>query len=252
MTDESTIDPRDPRPEDVRVLRVSEGDLAVPKAYSADVVCFDHEPADAELASILGRRHSFRMRREETADGFRVREPGAPMPWVMGWTGFITALASGLILAFRDDPLPERLAFCLMFAGVAAATTLLFWGIDRHIRAQPDVMRFHRARGLLEAPGSGLRVSVEEVIACVRLKRWYFRASGSESGSTGGDVRQLGVLVPAGPGLPGRIAYHPLAQELVIGHPRNQVIDDILRELDRPVREINLTLDEVWALGPGA
>ena len=248
--EERSSDPRDPPPEGVRVLGVAEGQSAVPRAFSADVIAFDQEPADEELVAMLGREPGFRPRREETADGFRVREAGVPVRPAAAWTGLVAAAVCGLILATSDDSWPERVGLCLLLVATAAGTVAAFWGIDRHLRAQPDALRVDRARGVLEAPGSGLRVPIEEVIACVRLKRWWARPGGEEGGR-GGDVVQLGVLVPAGPRLPGRVAYHPLAHELVMAGPRDRVIDGVIEELGRPVRRVNLTLDEVWALGPG-
>ena len=244
-------DPRDPRPEDVRVLHVAEGESAVPRAFSADVIVFDHEPADEELVALLGRRHSFDLRRLDTADGFKVRRPRLPVRWIAAWMALVALVASGLILASRSDPLPVRFLFCLLFSAGAALMVLCFWGLEVHSRRQPDALRVDLRRRVLEAPGSALRVPIDEVIACVRLKRWFYRASGTEQGASGGDIRQLGVLVPAGADLPGRIAYHPLAQELVIAHGGNQIIDGVLEELGRPVRRINLTLDKVLGAGAG-
>ena len=230
----------------VRVLHVGEGQPAAPEAFSADILVFDQEPRDAELAVLLGRWPHLRPRRRETPEGFRVREPGLKLWWVAGWMLFVASLACGMLLWGRDDPWSTRVILCVLVFAAAAGVFAMFWGVDGHLRAQPDDLCLNRGRGVLEAPGSGLRVPVAEVIACVRLKRWW-----SDGSARGGDVVQLGVLVPAGPEHPGRVAYHPLTHELVMAGPRDRVIDGVIEELGRPVRRIHLTLDEVRALGRG-
>ena len=232
-------------PEGVRVFHVAESGNAVPRAFSADVIVFDHKPADAELVALLGSGGHAGAAAEETPQGWRLRVSRVPMDRVVPWMVFVMAAITGAVAWLEGGFTRHAVAF-LMIGWLLALPALLaaLWGINRRLDTWPDEARVDLKQRVLEIPKSALRVRFTDIDGLVDLWRWV---------DDGGDLerrRQLGVIVRAGEETGPTWAYHTLGWDKEWGSGRRvQRMNRVVAELGRPVREIRLSLRESKALG---
>ena len=242
-------DPRDPPPEEVRVLHVAEGQSAVPRAFSADVIVFDHEPEDAELVALLG--HGVASRSEPLRRGsvIHVRWWEIPMRWMVPFGFLIFGVVTAMIL-WLEGPTPVGIVMlCFGWGLVLPGLLAILWGLNRSLRSESDLSRIHPLDRRVEVPKSGLDVGFEEIAFMVDLRRWSPQGPSTEGGDL---VRQLGVVVPDEDENGRAWSYHTLALDLdyKFGRPIRRW-DELLVGFGRPIRKIRLPLREAMALGDG-
>ncbi len=239
-------DPRDPKPESVRVLHAAKGESAVPRAWSADVVVFDHEPADDELVALLGEGGHMGVVVHETPWSLRIRPWRFPMKWVVAWMLIVAAGATGMNSWMEASFTTTNNLFFLAIVWLLALPMmlLLFWSINRSLDSKPDVARLDLECKVLEIPKSALRVRFSDIEEVVELWRWV---------RDGGDLerhRQLGILLQKKRQAGLAWEYHTLGWDKEWGSGRRvRRMNRIVAELGRPVRKIRLSIGESRALG---
>ncbi len=230
------------RPKAVRLLRATTAASAVPVAFSADVIVFDHDPADAELVALLGDSdHSSRIQFNETPRMLTARYGTIPMKFVVPWMVLVVGAATVIPLFVKSTREPFyygmiALAWLVILPTMFGIVTFINGIID----AKPDLFRIDKVVLMLEVPQSGLRVGRGGILAFVDLKRWHRHLEGTAP------VRQAGVLVRADAvgGAAGEVQYHPVLRVTATPLFRQPTADRLADLFGAPVRRVKLSMGE--------